>query len=119
MSFTFTKRSAEVERTVTQKASIFLRLVADEIVNTAQPKTPASSKNPRLRNDVLKQVLGLHAIIKWDKVYAQYQESGQRADGSHKVKNYTTPGTGAHFAANAVQSVLKRTQAIAKKAGLL
>lgn len=30
----------------------------------------------------------------WDTVYALYQWFGVRADGSHAVHNYTTPGTG-------------------------
>lgn len=30
----------------------------------------------------------------WRKVYAGYQYFGIRADGTHKVRNYTTPGTG-------------------------
>ncbi len=30
----------------------------------------------------------------WDTVYALYQWFGIRADGSHPVHNYTTPGTG-------------------------
>lgn len=30
----------------------------------------------------------------WDTVYALYQWFGIRKDGSHPVKNYTTPGTG-------------------------
>lgn len=30
----------------------------------------------------------------WDTVYALYQWFGVRADGTHRVRNYTTPGTG-------------------------
>ena len=30
----------------------------------------------------------------WDTVYALYQWFGIRKDGTHPVKNYTTPGTG-------------------------
>jgi len=30
----------------------------------------------------------------WDTVYALYQWFGVRADGTHRVHNYTTPGTG-------------------------
>lgn len=30
----------------------------------------------------------------WDAVYALYQWFGVRADGTHRVHNYTTPGTG-------------------------
>lgn len=29
--------------------------------------------------------------------YAHYQYIGMREDGSHKVKNYTTPGTGPYW----------------------
>lgn len=29
--------------------------------------------------------------------YASYQYYGERADGSHKVKHYTTPGTGPYW----------------------
>lgn len=32
--------------------------------------------------------------ITYQSVYAGYQYYGQRKDGSHKVRNYTTPGTG-------------------------
>lgn len=30
----------------------------------------------------------------WDAVYALYQWYGVRADGTHRVQHYTTPGTG-------------------------
>lgn len=33
----------------------------------------------------------------FDKRYAAYQHEGVRADGSHVVKNYTTPGSGKKF----------------------
>lgn len=39
--------------------------------------------------------------------YAAYQERGMRADGSHIVRNYTTPGTGSRYLQNAFESVLK------------
>lgn len=29
--------------------------------------------------------------------YAAFQERGSRADGSHRVRKYSTSGTGAHF----------------------
>lgn len=32
--------------------------------------------------------------VTWDTVYALYQWFGVRADGTHVVKNYTTPNTG-------------------------
>jgi hypothetical protein len=33
----------------------------------------------------------------WDTVYALYQWFGVRADGTHKVSKYTTPGTGTQW----------------------
>lgn len=37
-----------------------------------------------------------HYII-YETPYAKYQYYGQRKDGSHKVKKYTTPGTGPYW----------------------
>lgn len=35
--------------------------------------------------------------IVYESEYAEYQYRGERQDGSHKVKNYTTPGTGPYW----------------------
>ena len=35
--------------------------------------------------------------ITYESPYASYQYYGKRKDGSHKVKHYTTPGTGHHW----------------------
>lgn len=45
--------------------------------------------------------------IKWDQPYASYQERGMRRDGSHKIKHYTTAGTGPWYAKNAVKRGMK------------
>lgn len=100
-----------------QRASIFLRIIAEQVVDISRPGTPRDKGN--LRQDVLKTVNGLKGQIEWRKGYAQYQERGKRADGSHVVKNYTTPGTGPHFAENAVTEVISKSTNIAKQAGLL
>lgn len=39
--------------------------------------------------------------------YAAYQERGMRADGTHVVRNYTTPGTGKLYLYNAADGVMK------------
>jgi hypothetical protein len=92
-----------------QKSSIFLRVLADEVVATSTPKTP--QRTGQLRADVLKQVLGLTGKIIWGKRYAIFQEGKQ-------YRNYTTAGTGPHFAENAVRDVVKNSESIAKKVGL-
>lgn len=106
--------SGSVKRDITVKANIFLRLVADEVVTVATPNTPKDKGN--LRQDILKQVLGLTGKITWGKNYAVYQERGY---SSGQIKNYTTAGTGAHFAANAIKAVYDRAQELMKKAGLI
>ena len=35
--------------------------------------------------------------ITYEQQYASYQYKGEREDGSHKVQNYTTPGTGPYW----------------------
>jgi len=40
--------------------------------------------------------------------YAEYQERGMAADGSRVVKNYSRPGSGAHFLEDAVKIVSGR-----------
>lgn len=35
--------------------------------------------------------------ITYESPYAKYQYYGEREDGSHKVENYTTPGTGTYW----------------------
>ena len=100
----YTDHTDTIRGNTKQRASTFLRLVCEEVVNISRPKTPRDKGN--LYQDVLKQVLGLKGKIEWRKVYAEYQERGSRRDGSRPVRNYTTPGTGPHFAQNAVEKVV-------------
>lgn len=52
--------------------------------------------------------------ITYESPYASYQYYGQREDGSHKVKNYTTPGTGPYWDKRMIsvemQDVVKEVQ---------
>lgn len=103
--------------TTQQRASIFLRMLCEDIVTTSRPNTPRDKGN--LNQDVLKTVSGLKGRIEWRKVYAEYQERGKRRDGSRVVKNYTTPGTGPHFAENAVKLIAEKAGAVARRANLV
>lgn len=51
----------------------------------------------------------------WDSVYALYQWFGVRADGSHRVHNYTTPGTGTQWVEKARDRYGDRWAEIAQK----
>lgn len=51
----------------------------------------------------------------YDIVYALYQWFGIRADGSHRVKNYTTAGTGRQWVDKAKEQYGDRWREIAQK----
>jgi len=109
MSVRVTDHTVSFENIATQKANVFLRLMAEEIVSISEPSTPKKVGN--LRRDVLKQVLGLRGKVEWRKRYALIQEKKQ-------FRNYTTAGTGPHYAENAVFEAIKRVDSIARRSGL-
>lgn len=117
MSVKYTDFTGNILNGTKQRASIFLRVAAEQVVSVARPNTPKDKGN--LRQDVLKRVVGLHGEVEWRKVYAEYQERGSRRDGSHRVRHYTTPGTGPHYAENAVKEVVGKTNIIAKLSHLI
>lgn len=51
----------------------------------------------------------------WDTVYALYQWFGVRADGTHRVHSYTTPGTGKQWVDTAKAKHGDRWRKIAQK----
>ena len=51
----------------------------------------------------------------WDTVYALYQWYGIRADGSHRVTHYTTPGTGKQWVESARAQYGDRWREITQK----
>lgn len=56
---------------------------------------------------------GAYYVI-WDTVYALYQWFGMRADGTHKVTHYTTPGTGKQWVEAAKATHELRWQKVAQ-----
>lgn len=95
------------------KTGLAIRFMLDAIHRESRPKTPMLTG--QLRGDVTKKVTGTRGSIKWGKKYAWYQERGYT---SGKVRRYTTSGTGAHFAENAVNSVTKDGRKYFRMAGL-
>lgn len=91
-------------------ANLALRFMLEDIERVAQPVTPKKEGN--LRKDILKSVLGLRGTIKWQKGYAIFQEKKQ-------FRNYTTPGTGPHFAENSVMKITSKSDEYFRKARLI
>lgn len=46
--------------------------------------------------------------VVYAKPYAGYQERGERYDGTHKVRHYTSPDTGKHYLKNTGDAVVER-----------
>lgn len=93
-----------------RSGSLALRYMLDDIQTLSNPKTPR--KEGFLRKNVLKQVMGLTAKIIWGQRYASILETKQ-------FVNYTTPGTGPHYAENAVRTLQRSPENAMRKARLI
>lgn len=91
------------------KANTFLTLFMNAVRSTSRPTTP--KREGDLRKEVLQQVLGTKGTLIWNRKYARKQEEVQH-------RNYTTAGTGPHFAKNAVEKVSKEVDKYIKQAQL-
>lgn len=117
------------------KVSLALRFALEGIHRQSTRNTP--KKTGQLRADIKKTVTGHTGKIRWGKRYAAAQEVGymtvrkQRSfktsdgnwitlkPGRYYFKNYTTPGTGAHFAENAVKKETREFRKYLRMAGLI
>jgi hypothetical protein len=115
MSVKYTDNTALVAIDLERNSNLFLRFLLDDIDRIAEPNTPM--KEGRLRQGTLKSVLGLRGTIKWVKEYAAAQEVGTTR--GFPIRNYTTPGTGAHYAENAVKKAVANSEAIMRQARLI
>lgn len=95
------------------KNNVAIRLMLEDIQRVSRRGTPMG-ETIQLRHQVSKRVGNQIGIITWTVPYASYQERGMRYDGSHVVKNYTTPGTGPHFARDAVEIVMRNVNSYYK-----
>lgn len=110
MSVKIEDNTAHIITDTTKGANLALRFMLDDIDRAARPVTPKKAGN--LRNDIVKSVLGLRGTIKWGKNYAIFQEK-------KKFRNYTTPGTGPHFAENSVVKITKKSEEYFRKARMI
>lgn len=88
-----------VEFMVRNRVATTNRLLLEEAHAISLHRTPM--KTGALRTMVQKIVDGESGEIRWNAPYAIYQEEKQ-------FQNYTTPGTGPHFAESAVQGAMDK-----------
>lgn len=113
MAYRYTDNTRRVEAEHRNVTWLALTYALNDIQREANSKTP--KKFGPLRANVRKTVRGNQGKIKWGQRYAYWQERGYT---SGKVRKYTTPGTGAHFARNAVLKVTSRPSKYYKMAGV-
>lgn len=110
MSVRIQDNTSKIILDIQRAASLSLRYMLDDIQEIAEPRTPKDTG--MLRRNVSKQVLGLTGKITWGQKYASIQEEKQ-------FVNYTTAGTGPHYAEDSVKSVTKSPQNAMRKARLI
>ena len=115
MSVRITDNTPKIRLDNDQRIGLFLRQMLDEVHRVSNPKTP--KKLGDLRSNVKKIVRGHRGSIEWGQVYAIPQEVG--IIRGTRVRHYTTPGTGPHFAEKGIRSAISKTTAIAKKVRLI
>lgn len=115
MSVAYKDNTLKLSAQFGQRANVFIRLMMDEVEGIADPNTPR--RDGPLRQSKVKTVKRKTGTMIWRKKYAAAQEAGQIKRGGQIIvfKNYTTPGTGPHFAHNATKEV--QTSAVTKKVG--
>lgn len=107
MSVKYTNNTPKVRMQESAKVSRFLRAFAGEAGRSSEPRTP--KKHGDLRRSWVASVNGFHGRVVWLKKYAAIQETKQ-------FKNYTTPGTGPHFARGAMEKALKKQKSLFRQA---
>lgn len=109
----------------------FVRLYKRNVVAITPRKTGA------LRRSIITQALGNRASISWRSAYAKAQDDGGHTQshtvkginqrdgkggtimpGSYRYRNYTTPGTGPHFATIAFKATAAMMPAVYRQLGL-
>lgn len=109
MSYKVNSKTAQLNNEFENKVQLAIRFMLEDIHKLSIAGTPKEYGN--LRADVLKQVQRRRGTIAWTKNYAIYQETKQ-------FSNYTTPGTGPHFAEGSVRIISKRSDQYWRKVGL-
>lgn len=109
MAYKYTSNVAKIKADNNSNIPLAIRFMLDNTHALALPKTPKDTGD--LSKNVFKTVQGRRGIISWIMNYAIYQEDKQHV-------NYTTPGTGPHFAENSVKQTVAEADSFFRKARL-
>ncbi len=103
---------------VRNNAQIFdgaLSRMANDIKIISSIRVPFKKGDLQKSGEVRRKGLMKYKVV-YNKSYAGYQEKGQRASGSHKVRKYTTPNTGKGYLKGAGEIIKKDSVNFLKQA---
>lgn len=90
------------------------RMLADQIIADSRPIVP--KEEGTLRDLVRIEQGDESTSVIWDSPYAAYQYYGCWPDGTHQIRNHTTPGTSTMWVEKAKQRHGNDWQAVAQNA---
>lgn len=92
-----------------EKVEAVLDSMARATINEADMRVPFKDGTLRDSHRIRKGRMAVAIIYGGGPIrYGDYQERGARIDGSHPVKNYSTPGTGKEYLQASGKNVTKR-----------
>lgn len=93
MSAKITTNVAKWKAAVSLASDKAAAALAEQMLQDSLQIIPKQERTLRDSGRIEKDENGAVSLV-WKTVYAPYQWYGERIDGTHKVKNYSTPGTG-------------------------
>lgn len=93
VQITIKTNRAKWEGATNKAADFAAAAVAEQMMQDSRDIIPKEEGALRDSGQIETPEAGRRALV-WSNVYAAYQWFGMRADETHKVKQYTTPGTG-------------------------
>lgn len=105
-------------RSSTEMMGGALSRMGKDIINISKIRVPFKEGDLMKSAEDVK-VSALHRKVLYNEEHAGYQERGKRKDGSRKVRNYSTPGTGKDFLKGAGKQVSKNALNYFKQAASL
>ena len=109
--------STAVKVKVDQGIKMMKIAVVEQLLNYSLPFVPKADNT--LRDSGFAHSIPEKGLAIWDTPYAKYQWYGMWEDGSHVVKNYTTPGTGTMWADKAAKKYRKELNKTAQNLSLI
>lgn len=113
----FDDKLAEDELLITRSMTELPQMFVTQFKKNVIPFTPF--KTGALRRSIVTQVIGHQANIAWRLPYAVDQDEGVDQKTGRVYRNYTTPGTGAHFKDKALAMTIQQVDPMFRELGLV